>query len=206
MRCLVIGRTALDVEECKMLNMPDHPPSPTTYLWSDYEKFDGDIITAQSIKYGAIAAGSIELSKRVMWAAENNPGLIWVGASQLDYDEMAEPLRDKMQFLYPHLFDAPVANSGLFTLWLAVFLGYTEIYTVGLDMINIGCINGHPYTHSEATKYIKGEDIKGFETHLVDQLSVDVAQGIIDNSEAEFYKCAEFSRLPCPVKLPPVKK
>jgi len=213
-RALVIGRTALDVEECKMLNMPNHPPSPTTYLWSDYEKFDGDIITAQSIKYGAIAAGSIELSKRVFWAAENNPGRVWVGTSQHAHDyQTPEKYRDKIKFLYTHEHEYPVCNSGLFTLWLATFLGYTEIYTVGLDLINIGCTHGHQYSHAEAAQYVRavenGESVDGFkfETHLKDQLSFDIVEKIIkDNPDVEFYKCGKFSQLPVPIKLPPVKK
>lgn len=209
-KALVIGRTLQDVEECRMLHHPTHPPAPTTHLYSDYGSFDGDIITSQSIKYGAVAAGSIELSRRVMWSAEQNPGKVYVGTSQHAHDyQCPEQYRDKIKFLYTHEYDYPVANSGLFTLWLAVHLGYTEIYTVGLDLINITFTHGHKYDHALAGEYVRayeqGIEVTGLpiETHLKDELSFNIANKIMDdNPNVQFYKCGNFSQLPCPVKIP----
>ena len=209
-KALVIGRTLQDVEECRKMNHPLHPPAPTTHLYSDYGSFDGDILTVQSIKYGAVAAGSIEMSKRVLWSAGENPGKVYLGTSQHAHDYQCPiEYRDKLKFLYTDQHDYPVANSGLFTLWLAIHLGYTEIYTVGLDLINITFNHGHKYDHAIAGAYVRdyeaGKDLSKYpiETHLKDQLSFDIIEGIIyDNPGVQIYKCGEFSKLPCPIKIP----
>ena len=213
-RALVVGRTIDDLAECKKFNFPNHPPAPTTCLFSDYANFDGDVITAQSIKYGAVAAGSIELSKRVFWSAENNPDKVYVGTS--GYHRIyhcPEEYRDKINFLFTDEHDYPTANSGLFCLWLAVHLGYTEIYTVGLDLISIGFNHGHTYDHAIASRYVHdfelGRDLSSYsiETHKKDQMSFNIADKIInDNPDVKFYKTGNFSHLPVPIKIPPTKK
>ena len=210
MKCLVVGRTLQDVDECKKLNMPTHPPAPTTHLFSDFSRFDGDIITAQTIKYGAVAAGSIELSRRVYWGAKNEPNKIYVGTSGYHRDyHCPEEIRPLINFLYTDEYDYPVANSGLFTLWLATHLGYDEIYTVGLDLISITFNHGHQYDHAIAGQYVRdyeaGRPLDKYpiETQLKDEISFNIADKIMtDNPDRKFYKCGRFSKLPCGVKLP----
>ena len=210
---LVVGRTFEDLEQCRKLNMPLHPPSPTTCLWNDYANFDGDIVTAQSIKFGAVACGSIELSKRVYWASEQHPNKVWVGTSQHAHDyQCPKEYRDKINFLYTDKHEYPVANSGLFSLWLAIYLGYEVIYTIGLDLISIGFTHGHKYDHSIATRYVQdfeqGKDLTQYpiETHLKDDISFDIVNKIIqDHPHIKIYKTGKFSQLPVPIRKPTQK-
>jgi hypothetical protein len=212
-RALVIGRTVDDLRKCESMNFSNHAPALTTLLFVDYANFDGDLITAQTIKYGAVAAGSIELSKRTLESALEYPGQVYIGTSQHAHDyQTPEPYKSAVSFLYTDKYDYPTANSGLFTLWLAVHLGYTEIYTIGLDLISTTFPN-NKYNHLMASDFIHdfeaGRDTSKYpvETHLKDHLSFDIAEKIInDNPHVSFYRTGKFSQLPCEVKKPPIRR
>jgi len=135
MNCLVVGRTPLDVEECRAYGLPDHNPAPSTLEWDSFGSFNGDIITCHTIKYGAKYACAVETSKRVQDSARKYPGQVIVGESELHkvpegsgLEENAIVLNHSYDFRYPDM------NSGVFALWFAFRMGYRNIYTIGIDL------------------------------------------------------------------------
>ena len=175
-RCLVVGRTSDDVAECKRYGLSTHGPAPSTVYWNNFEMFDGDVITTHTIKYGAVWACTVETSDRVADCAAMWPKKVVVGLSALHTLEKAAPHLAPNAVILRHGpgLRYPDRDSGEFALWWAYRQGYKEIYTVGLDFIG----------DREKQARVAGM------VRMFDGVNV--------------YKTNELSRLPVPVKVPPV--
>ncbi len=217
MRALVVGRTIDDSRECQRFNLPLHEPAPSTMVFTDYAKFDGDVITCHTVKYGAIAACSAEASTRVIWSALKNPGKVNV-ALCMNHNpaQVAEDVRDKIVWWPPHDNDYPSFNSGIFAIWYALHSGYDEVYTVGIDSRRILFSDG-VYRHGIAKAYAEdmdaGRDVdyRGVEdiwnsTAEDTQMNDAVLQLMREHPEQKIFKASRLSGLPVPVKVPPTKE
>ena len=173
MRCLIIGRTSEDAEECKAYGLAPHGAARSTIYWNNYERFDGDLITCHTIKYGAKWAVSVDTSKRTEDSARMNPGRIVVGTSALHHN--ISPLLFENAVVLHHGPDMryPDRDTGEFALWFAWKEGYDEIYTVGIDMLN----------NKEKVARVAG--------------MIRMMEGV------QVYKANEHSSLPVPIKEPP---
>jgi len=211
MNCLVVGRTIDDQRECKALHESAHEPAPTTYLFDDFEHFDGDIITTHTVKYGAVFAAAIEITARVLWTAREHPGKMCLGISELQKQEyISKKLAPNINFYFTDKHDFPVCNSGLFALWLAFILGYERIYTLGLDFVRLTMPN--TYNHEVAAQYVKdleaGKPVNQYniDQHNQGELDIAVAARMIEQHPGQqVFKAGRISDLPCEVEQPPTK-
>ena len=173
MNCLVVGRTHEDVKECREYGLSMHDHAPTTNKWADYDSFDGDVISCQTIKPWSDFACSVEASKRVYDSAMAHPTSVIIGMSDLHKIPDDSPLWENA-IIYDHRkgHRHPDKNTGMFALWWALEQGYEEVYTVGLDFV--------------------------WDRELLIEI-----KGILDNHPSQtVYKTSKESWLPCAVKEP----
>ena len=225
--CLVIGRTDTDLDQCIALNHPVHPPAPSTFVWDRYEDFDGDIITAHTLKFGAICACAAEASPRVQQEAIRNPGKIVFGTTFYHrHYHFSKEFQDAAVILYNGDYEKKMpedavihdylnyGQSGIFTLWFALQLGYENIYTVGLDMNSIKFPADMKYNKAIAqdfvTSHVKKESPKNGASRLSfepgKQQGIDAFNIIKPRFPGQHvFKVSDLSRLPCDIAEPPTK-
>lgn len=226
-RCLVVGRTHLDVNQCISFGHPTHPPAPTSFVWDDYENFDGDIITAHTLKFGAICACAAEASPRVQAEAINNPGKVVFGTTfhhrhyhfSDEFNEAAVVLYNgeytkKMPEGVEIMNYLSFGQSGMFSVWFALCMGYKEVYTIGIDANSIEFPEGMQYDRHTCQEfvdaYVSGRCPEGDASKLSfqpgKQQGIDAALIYKESfPEQRIYKVSDLSRMPFEVKLPPTK-
>jgi len=218
MRALVVGRTMQDLQECQRFNLPNHEPAPSTYLFTDYAQFDGDVITAHTVKFGAKYACAVEFSRRVAWSALENPGKVNLAFAGLQHiGQIPHEYHDAMTFWPPQDHEYPNFSSGIFAIWFALMKGYDEVYTVGIDQRRIRFTNGFKYDHGLAAAYVKavedGGSLEGF--RMIEDIFTTTAKDdqAIESIELlkkrfpdqQIYKTAKLSQMPVPVCFPPTR-
>lgn len=172
-RCLIVGRTSKDVEECRFYGLAKHGPAQSTIHWNNYEMFDGDVITCHTIKFGAKWAVSVDPSARTEDSAKLFPKQIVVGTSPLHHNISQSLFANAIVLHHGPDMRYPDRDTGEFALWFAWKEGYKEIYTVGLDMLN----------DREKQARVSG--------------MVRMMEGV------SVYKANEYSQMPVPIKEPP---
>lgn len=226
-QCLIVGRTELDLQQCIALDHPQHPPAPSTFVWNDYENFDGDIITVHTLKYGALCACALERSPRTAQEALKHPGKVVIATSHYhrhyhfseaeqaaavfmyngDYDKWLPP--DTVFHDYP-----TSGQSGVFTLWFALHLGYKKVYTVGLDFNSIHFPPGMKYDKTIAqefmTTHVKGQTpVNGAEALSLKPGKPRCAAAALNTIQSfpdqQVFKVSDVSLMPCPIAEPPTK-
>jgi len=226
-QCLIVGRTDIDLAQCIALGHPTHPPSPSTFVWNDYARFDGDVITSHTLKFGAIAACAVEASPRVQQEAILNPGKIVFGTTFYHrHYHFSQEFQDAAVILYNGDYEKKMpeeaiihdylnyGQSGIFALWYALHLGYKRIYTVGLDMNTIKFPADMPYNKTIAQEFVTAHVKKTSPVNGASRLSFEPGkqQGLdaFDIIKKRFpdqqvFKVSDLSRLPCPIAEPPTK-
>ena len=215
MNALVVGRTIDDLRECQKYNLPLHEPAPSCHLGIDYANFDGDVITAHTVKYGAIAACSAEASKRVLDSAREHPGKVNLAFCMGHHEgQIPEDVRMNMVYWKPTDNEYPSFNSGIFSLWYALQKGYSHVYTCGLDANRIIFKHGK-YDYNKACEYARKREKGYFESDIIEDIdssSVRATQLIesIEQLKREFpdrkiYKASTLSQAPLEVKRPPMR-
>ena len=153
-RCLVLGHNALDYKSVEKypFNYETkrglHPPAPTTLLFDDWEKFEGDIITCHFKNYNSKfvvatedsprfhASGGIKVTNCPAYNKHDKKKLkqmVEFGLNPDDYYYVDIPK------IFEYKEKAVMLYTGLFALLFSCMMGYREIYTAGLD----GTILGH---------------------------------------------------------------
>ena len=227
-QCLIIGRTDLDLQQCIDLNHPTHPPAPSTFIWNDYENFDGDIITVHTLKYGAIAACALERSPRTQQEIVKHPGKVVIATSHYHRHYHFTPEEQAAGvFMFNGEYDkllpnpAPPINnyptngqSGMFTLWFALHMGYEKVFTVGLDIQTIQFPKGMNYDKTIAQEFMTAHVKKKRPVNGAASLSLQpgksrclaAALETINNfPDQQVFKVSDASLLPCDIAEPPTK-
>ena len=226
-QCLIVGRTEEDLQQCISFNHPVHPPAPTTFVWNDFANFDGDIITAHTLKFGAICACAAEASPRVQQEAIDNPGKVVFGTTFYHrHYHFSQEFQDAAVILYNGDYeklmpeDAVIhdylnyGQSGVFSLWYALQLGYKRIYTVGLDMNSIEFPHGMIYNKTIAQEFVTSHVKGSIPINGASKLSfkpgkqqgIDASDIIIKRfPDQHVYKVSDLSRMNCEIAEPPTK-
>lgn len=197
------------MRECERFNLPTHEPAPTCHLGIDYANFDGDVVTCHTVKYGAVAACSVELSSRVMSSSIANPGKV-----QLAYDVVPNNALYKAVEWSPLEYEYPNTSSGLFALWWALNAKYDEIYLCGIDGYRIIFKHGK-YDYKKACEYVRKRE-RGFfvsdiineptEVSAVDEQMINAIEHLKRRFPSQkIYKVGSLSQAPVPVKAPPMR-
>lgn len=210
---LIIGRTIEDYYECRKYHITAHLPAPTTFLYGDYNWFDGQIIRCHTAKAPGERACTIERNERVVEAAKKFPYSLIVGTSHY-HRRQHFPSGFGIRCFSPEDHDYPIANSGVFALWCALHEGYNPIYTVGLDMQTITMLDRDAPPDFEYIKnYVRdiesGRPNNGrlIELHGPDNLAIDeVVKLLKDYPDTKVYKSGTLSKMPVPIKKPTHKR
>jgi len=227
-QCLVIGRTELDQQQCVDQGLAAlHPPAPTTFIWNDWDNFDGDIICVHTLKYGALCACALERSPRVQAEMIKHPGKVVIMTSHYHRHYHFTPEEQAAGVFFFNgdytkkvpegtpFHDYPTTGqSGVATLWLALHLGYKKVYTVGLDFISLQFPQGIQYEQSIAQDFmnhhVKGTTPVNGAASLTltpgKKRSVIAAEQVIKTfPDQQVFKVHSVSRMPCEVAEPPTK-
>jgi len=224
---LIVGRTDVDLDQCIQFNHPQHPPAPSTFVWNNYEDFDGDIITVHTLKFGAIAACALERSPRVQAEMVKHPGKVVIATSHYHRHYHFTPEEqeagvfmfngeyDKMIEGDPDFHNYPTnGQSGIFTLWFALHMGYKKVFTVGLDLQAISFPDGMKYektiaqefmtAHAKKQSPVNGASALAFKPGK--QRCADAALETINCfPDQQVFKVSDASLLPCDIAEPPTK-
>jgi len=207
-KCLIIGRTIQDLYECWETKSESlHLPAPTTLMFTDFDKFEGDVISLHTRKPYTDYVVSMEFDAREekLNAREDDRMILGV---------------DGYQELFGG-YEGELPNSGIYAIFWALQQGYSEIYTLGIDMINWWVSNKagdhHHFGRAEnpneidwnkleeqvlnwpPSKYVSGYGRTP--SHYKQALTIAGMAYRYPNQRV--YKAHELSLLPVDVKIPP---
>lgn len=224
---MIVGRTDIDLDQCIALQHPTHPPAPSTFIWNDYANFDGDIICVHTLKYGAIAACALERSPRVQQEMLKHPGKVVLATSNYHRHYHFTPEEqaagvfcyngdyDKLLPEGVEIHDYPTTGqSGVFTLWYALMMGYKKVFTVGLDFQSIVFPTGMIYNKSIAQEFMtahakKQSPVNGAASLILKPgkpRSYNAALKTIQSfPDQQVFKVSDVSLMPCDIAEPPTK-
>lgn len=159
----------------RTLDQIGEPPAPSSYLIEDvnelinkFSKERGDVICTHNLEYGAYRACSTERDERTLKGAET--GKLIFGTSHFHRDnQFPEKVRDKVEFWYENKCSYcgnrhgnekngnwsqyPCTNSGIFAVWWCLKMGYSPVYTIGVDSIWLEF--PEHYNRDEALKFVR---------------------------------------------------